>query len=164
MASKNSVWGTGIQGNLDEVLFRPRDMVKMKEASESIIQWMNSYRQKCQMSIERSLSSSPKPPSQTYDVFISYCHANKTKALKVLEALKHCKPDLNIFIDTTELKTGTSWQQTLYTALGKVLPHFQVFPTAYLASSLQTWSPGLNLPAAMDHSRQWFTHTTQAQE
>ena len=56
----------------------------------------------------------------SYDVFISYSHQNKTHADKLLETLSSVDPDLKIFIDTAGLNTGTSWQQLLYNALGKM--------------------------------------------
>ena len=72
---------------------------------------------------EEELSSGvPKMAGKTsgYDIFISYSHQNKTHANKVLETLKSLAPDLTIFIDTAGLNTGTSWQQILYNALGKI--------------------------------------------
>lgn len=71
---------------------------------------------------EEVSSSVPTMTSKAsgYDVFISYSHQNKTHANKVLETLKSLAPDLRIFIDTAGLNTGTSWQQILYNALGKI--------------------------------------------
>ncbi|XP_074651161.1 uncharacterized protein LOC141905942 [Tubulanus polymorphus] len=52
-----------------------------------------------------------------YDVFISYCHKNTNKVALFLETLQKLKPDLKIFFDRNELKTGASWQQILYGAI-----------------------------------------------
>ncbi|XP_077863470.1 uncharacterized protein LOC144347221 [Saccoglossus kowalevskii] len=52
-----------------------------------------------------------------YDVFISYSHRNTRKASVFLDALVSLKPDLRIFFDAQELKTGTAWQETLYHAI-----------------------------------------------
>ena len=91
----------------------------MREASEGLVKWIETYKQQTESPLEQSPSSSQMPSS--YDVFISYSHCNKTEALEALEALKSCAPELNVFIDTAALNTGTSWQQTLYHALGKSL-------------------------------------------
>ena len=55
----------------------------------------------------------------SYDVFISYSHQNKEHADKVLQTLRSLDLELKIFIDTSGLNTGTSWQQKLYNSLGK---------------------------------------------
>jgi hypothetical protein len=68
---------------------------------------------------KKDTPASPKPSAQTYDVFLSYSHCNSEYARQIVKELRHKKPDLNIFIDTTELKAGGAWQLTLYNALGK---------------------------------------------
>jgi hypothetical protein len=68
---------------------------------------------------DKDTLASPKPASQTYDVFLSYSHCNSEHAMQIMKELRIKKPDLDIFIDTTELKAGGAWQLTLYNALGK---------------------------------------------
>ena len=58
-----------------------------------------------------------------YDVFLSYSHFNKDFAKKVIKELRIYHPDVNIFIDTAELKAGGAWQQALYEAIGKTNMH-----------------------------------------
>lgn len=53
-----------------------------------------------------------------YDVFLSYSHYNDDVAKRIIKELRIYQPDINIFIDTAELKAGGVWQQTLYEALG----------------------------------------------
>ena len=72
-----------------------------------------------EVSKEKDTRTSPKPSDQTYDIFLSYSHCNSKYAMEIVKELRHNKPDLNIFIDTTELKAGGAWQLTLYKALGK---------------------------------------------
>ena len=95
--------------------FRPKHKEKLKAASDGVADSLKKTQ-------EEASSSMPKMSCKTssYDVFISYSHQNKTHANKVLEALKSLEPDLRIFIDTAGLNTGTSWQQILYNALGKI--------------------------------------------
>ncbi|XP_071958782.1 uncharacterized protein [Antedon mediterranea] len=56
-------------------------------------------------------------PTLEYDVFISYCHRNTKQASQLRESITLLDPSLKVFFDTQELKTGTSWQQTLYHAI-----------------------------------------------
>ena len=66
----------------------------------------------------KDTSTSQETSNQTYDVFLSYSHRNLEHAMRIIKELRVKKPDLNIFIDRTELKAGGAWQLTLYTALG----------------------------------------------
>lgn len=54
-----------------------------------------------------------------YDVFMSYSHVNEDTAKELIKELRIYQPDINIFIDTAELKAGSAWQQVLYEAVGK---------------------------------------------
>ncbi|XP_071958716.1 uncharacterized protein [Antedon mediterranea] len=56
-------------------------------------------------------------PTLEYDVFISYCHRNTEQAAQLREILTKLDQNLKVFFDTQELKTGTTWQQTLYHAI-----------------------------------------------
>ena len=53
-----------------------------------------------------------------YDIFLSYSHCNEEQAKEIMKELRTYQPDINIFIDTAELKVGATWQQALYEALG----------------------------------------------
>ena len=46
----------------------------------------------------------------SYDVFLSYSHFNEDMAKNVTKELHIYRPDINIFIDTAELKAGGAWQ------------------------------------------------------
>ena len=54
-----------------------------------------------------------------YDVFLSYSHFNEDVAKNVTKELRIYRPDINIFIDTAELKAGGAWQEALYEAIGE---------------------------------------------
>lgn len=97
------------------ITFRPKDKEKLRAASDGVADSLKKTQ-------EEVSSTVPTMTCKTlsYDVFISYSHQNKTHANKVLETLKSLEPDLRIFIDTAGLNTGTSWQQILYNALGKI--------------------------------------------
>lgn len=73
-----------------------------------------------QEGVSSSVTKTKTTETLNYDVFISYSHQNRSHADKVLQTLKSLDPDLKIFIDTSGLNTGTSWQQMLYNSLGNV--------------------------------------------
>lgn len=92
---------------------RPKDTEKIKEASHHVA---NSL----EMPQEDALSGVTETKTietLSYDVFISYSHQNKEHADKVLQTLRSLDLELKIFIDTSGLNTGTSWQQKLYNSL-----------------------------------------------
>lgn len=66
----------------------------------------------------KALTNEPQV-AQDYEVFISYSHQNKDEALQMLKRLKSIDSSLNVFIDSSGLNTGASWQQSLYHAIGK---------------------------------------------
>ena len=47
-------------------------------------------------------------PSGVYDVFISYAHKSPKEATKMYENLLDLQPDLKVFLDRSELRTGVS--------------------------------------------------------
>lgn len=60
-----------------------------------------------------------------YDYFISYSRRNLDATRVLIEALTTIQPDVEIFFDQQELKTGVAWQQELFEALDdcrKVVP------------------------------------------
>lgn len=62
-----------------------------------------------------------------YDIFLSYSHFNEDFAKKVVKELRIYQPDVNIFIDTAELKAGGAWQQALYEAIGNNNNNYRFF-------------------------------------
>ena len=56
-----------------------------------------------------------------YDLFISYSHQNSEKAEKLREGIASIFPNWKIFIDVSGLKTGTAWQNRLYSSIGKYI-------------------------------------------
>ncbi|XP_033108418.1 uncharacterized protein LOC117109994 [Anneissia japonica] len=73
-------------------------------------------------------------PKLEYDVFISYCHRNSNKAAEVMETVKALDPNLKVFFDTEELKTGATWQQMLYHAIDGTKCFVAVVTKDYLKS------------------------------
>ncbi|XP_048258837.1 uncharacterized protein LOC124119725 isoform X3 [Haliotis rufescens] len=56
-------------------------------------------------------------PRSMYDVFISYSHSYTDPAENLLQCLQEQDSTLSVFLDTSELETGSSWQQSLYNAM-----------------------------------------------
>ncbi|XP_076463846.1 uncharacterized protein LOC143295997 [Babylonia areolata] len=54
-----------------------------------------------------------------YDVFISYAHKTPTEAHKFHMNLLDIDPSLRVFLDRSELRTGNSWQEALYSAVDR---------------------------------------------
>lgn len=95
--------------------FRQKDTEKIKAASHHVA---NSLKRP-QKDVLTGVMETKTIETLNYDVFISYSHQNKAHAEKVLQTLTSLDPELKIFIDTSGLNTGTSWQQKLYNSLGK---------------------------------------------
>ncbi|XP_033121103.1 uncharacterized protein LOC117120195 [Anneissia japonica] len=72
-------------------------------------------------------------PKLEYDVFISYCHHNSSKAADVMDNFKALDPNLKVFFDR-ELKTGATWQQTLYHVIDGTKCFVAVVTKEYLKS------------------------------
>ncbi|XP_064629100.1 uncharacterized protein LOC135488421 isoform X2 [Lineus longissimus] len=71
-----------------------------------------------------------------YDVFISYAHKNVKKAENFLNLLTRLNPHLKIFFDTKELRTGSSWQQSLYSAMDGSKVVIALLSSHYLSSQV----------------------------
>ncbi|XP_028416557.1 uncharacterized protein LOC114540636 [Dendronephthya gigantea] len=71
-----------------------------------------------------------------YDVFMSYSHINEDVAKQVIKELRIYQPDINIFIDTTELKAGSAWQQALYEAIERSKVMIALISGHYLSSKV----------------------------
>lgn len=89
---------------------------KISVACITVVSWLLSTPLKSSGQDESEKVSSAQG---NYDVFLSYCHRNEDKAKQVMKELRIQQPNINIFLDTAELKAGGAWQQTLYEALGK---------------------------------------------
>ena len=57
---------------------------------------------------DREIMTKPAVPSGVYDVFISYAHKSPKEATKMYENLLDLQPDLKVFLDRSELRTGVS--------------------------------------------------------
>ena len=71
-----------------------------------------------------------------YDVFISYSHDDTQEVKTLTDELKKLRPDLNIFLDSSELKTGMAWQQELYENLDDCRKVIAVYSPTYLTSKV----------------------------
>lgn len=77
---------------LSIIILRERDLEKIKTAAEVL---------------HGHISKNNVPAKQKqYDVFISYSHRNMDQGKTVLGLLHEKNPDLKIFFDYAELKTG----------------------------------------------------------
>ena len=80
------------------MFYRDYNEEKVKAACTSLVE---------QVKAEKSGHTHSK---QKYDVFISYCHRNLSTATLLLEAIKETGPELKVFFDYDELKTGKKRQ------------------------------------------------------
>ena len=71
-----------------------------------------------------------------YDVFISYCHANKDVADFLAKELQKKRPGLRVFLDRNALNPGVAWQQTIYDAIDDCRIVVAVYSPQYLASKM----------------------------
>lgn len=70
---------------------RERDTEKLKTAAKSL---------------NEHITKKETLKEKQYDIFISYSHKNMGKAKAVLNQVQQSNPDLDIFFDYAELKTG----------------------------------------------------------
>ncbi|XP_071509804.1 uncharacterized protein [Diadema antillarum] len=71
-----------------------------------------------------------------YDVFLSYSHRDTEKANLFVKALQKLAPDLKLFFDVQELKTGKSWQRTLYHSIDGSRCMVALISAPYLKSAV----------------------------
>ncbi len=71
-----------------------------------------------------------------YDLFISYSHENTEEVLMLLEELQALKPNLRVFLDRSELNSGSAWQQEIYEALDDCRKIIAVYSPTYLSSKV----------------------------
>ena len=93
--------------------YRVHDEEKISEACATVIDRLVSF------DVDQEIVNRLSLLEQHYDVFLSYSHFNEDIAKRVIKELRIYQPDINIFIDTAELKAGGAWQQALYEAIGK---------------------------------------------
>jgi hypothetical protein len=71
-----------------------------------------------------------------YDVFISYSHKNTDDVFRLKDLILKADPYLQIFIDSKDLHTGSSWQQELYDALDNSKKVLTLYTPDYLDSKV----------------------------
>ena len=86
---------------------RPKDgsVEKMKSAIKS---FAGLFKMEVKLSILKPLTE-----HKHYDVFISYSHRNTAKAKEFLDAMQQMNPELDIFFDKSELRTGRHLHQII---------------------------------------------------
>lgn len=79
----------------------------------------------------------PAPVSPyKYDLFISYCWANKDDVDFLVAELKQQRPGVRIFLDRLELKPGAAWQHEIFSALDECAKIVAVYSPDYLQSKI----------------------------
>lgn len=79
-------------------------------------------------------SSNKQRPEFRYDVFVSYSHSNKDEVDALVMELRRHRPDLRIFVDRQELRTGAAWQQHIYNSIDQSRKVICAFSQDYLQS------------------------------
>lgn len=77
-----------------------------------------------------------KQDTYKYDVFISYSHDNTEEVTVLVNELMKLRPELRVFLDSSELKTGMAWQQELYETLDNCRKVIAVYSPTYLTSKV----------------------------
>jgi len=72
----------------------------------------------------------------SYDVFISYSHANKDEVIFIAQELEHLHSDIRIFLDRKELSPGASWQQEIFEAIDDCKKVIPIFSPSYITSKV----------------------------
>ena len=76
------------------------------------------------------------PASFTYHVFISYSHQNLGAVEFMVQELKRLRPDVRVFLDRQDIRTGVAWQQHLFDALDDCHTVVAVYSPPYLRSKV----------------------------
>ena len=66
--------------------------------------------QQSQQQLSQKKAEEAAKDSEMYDIFISYAHRTPVEATQLYESLQLMKPDLKVFLDRSELKTGNNTQ------------------------------------------------------
>ncbi|XP_046575713.1 uncharacterized protein LOC124283733 [Haliotis rubra] len=85
---------------------------------KACVKILNSLPEACVAGLE-DCSVRAQSTRNMYDVFISYSHSYPATANNLLQCLQELDPTLTVFLDTSELETGSSWQQSLYDAMDR---------------------------------------------
>jgi hypothetical protein len=83
--------------------------------------------------------SGPAPsskPAFTYDIFLSYAHADSAEVAWLEERMRDLRPRLRLFVDRKNLNTGASWQREIFESLDACEKVLTVLSPAYLASKV----------------------------
>ena len=79
----------------------------MNDACCDLVQDLNSISPNIKEINETIKTASPKKDSpQIYDIFVSYSHRNPEFAKAIVELIGMKYPNLNVFFDRSELKSG----------------------------------------------------------
>ncbi|XP_071792783.1 uncharacterized protein [Asterias amurensis] len=92
-----------------------------------------------QIVLSLSVTLKAKPlmdPTIQYDIFISYSHCDSERANHIVKYLKALNPDLRLFFDIQELKTGSAWQRTLYHSIDGSRVMLALISNKYLSSAV----------------------------
>jgi hypothetical protein len=74
--------------------------------------------------------------SYKYDLFVSYCWANKDDVDFLVAELQRQRPGVRIFLDRLELKPGAAWQHQIFQALDECAKIVAVYSPEYLQSKI----------------------------
>lgn len=73
-------------------------------------------------------------PQPSYDVFISYSHANTAEADYLREELAAQQKEVRIFLDRLELEPGAAWQKKIFNSLVSCRKVIALYSQEYLKS------------------------------
>jgi hypothetical protein len=76
------------------------------------------------------------PSAASYEVFVSYSHADVEPAALVVEELGRLQPGVRIFFDRMTLDPGAAWQQEIYEAIDASRHFLAIFSPAYVHSKV----------------------------
>nr|XP_054764463.1 uncharacterized protein LOC129271127 [Lytechinus pictus] len=107
---------------------RPADYMKIQEACSQVCVSLS-------VKLHKELTVADFDPLH-YDVFLSYSHCDSEKANRFVETLKNIEPEMKIFFDVQELKTGKSWQRTLYHSIDGSQCMIALISTPYIKSAV----------------------------
>ncbi|XP_067680129.1 uncharacterized protein [Haliotis asinina] len=91
----------------------PQTLIK-----RACVKILNSLPEACVAELE-GCSVQAQSIRNMYDVFISYSHSYPAPADNLLQCLQKLDSTLTVFLDTSVLETGSSWQQSLYDAMDR---------------------------------------------
>lgn len=90
-------------------------------------------------SLNESPAETPRGPraaSSGYDLFISYSHQDGEVIAALRDEIGRLAPDLRVFLDSSSLSGGASWQQRIYAALEASERVLCLYSPGYLSSKV----------------------------